>query len=140
MIYLLEDDSAIRELVVYTLCSTGLEATGFAAPSEFYDAMERALPELLILDEPLSGLDPINTDLFKGIIREEIEAGKYLIMSSHQMATVEEFCTDLTILDRSRTVRYQEGLWPGAFTAENRGGRRAVHRRKRGADRDPEGV
>lgn len=61
-------------------------------------------PELLILDEPLSGLDPINTDLFKGIIREEIEAGKYLIMSSHQMATVEEFCTDLTILDRSRTV------------------------------------
>ena len=63
-----------------------------------------AAGELLILDEPLSGLDPINTDLFKGIIREEIEAGKYLIMSSHQMATVEEFCTDLTILARSRTV------------------------------------
>ena len=60
--------------------------------------------ELLILDEPLSGLDPINADLFKGIIREEIAAGKYLIMSSHQMATVEEFCTDLTILDRSKTV------------------------------------
>lgn len=61
-------------------------------------------PELLILDEPLSGLDPVNTDLFKGIIREEIAAGKYLIMSSHQMATVEEFCTDITILDSSRTV------------------------------------
>ena len=61
-------------------------------------------PELLILDEPLSGLDPVNTDLFKGIIREEIEKGKYLIMSSHQMATVEEFCTDITIMDRSRTV------------------------------------
>lgn len=61
-------------------------------------------PELLILDEPLSGLDPINADLFKGIIREEIAAGKYLIMSSHQMATVEEFCTDLAILDRSKTV------------------------------------
>ena len=61
-------------------------------------------PELLILDEPLSGLDPVNTDLFKGIIREEIEKGKYLIMSSHQMATVEEFCTDITILDRSKTV------------------------------------
>lgn len=61
-------------------------------------------PDLLILDEPLSGLDPINADLFKGIIREEIAAGKYLIMSSHQMATVEEFCTDLTILDRSKTV------------------------------------
>ena len=61
-------------------------------------------PELLILDEPLSGLDPVNTDLFKGIIREEIDKGKYLIMSSHQMATVEEFCTDITILDRSKTV------------------------------------
>ena len=61
-------------------------------------------PELIILDEPLSGLDPVNTDLFKKIIREEIEKGKYLIMSSHQMATVEEFCTDITILDRSKVV------------------------------------
>lgn len=61
-------------------------------------------PELIILDEPLSGLDPVNADLFKGIIHEEIEKGKYLIMSSHQMATIEEFCTDLTILDRSKTV------------------------------------
>lgn len=61
-------------------------------------------PELLILDEPLSGLDPVNTDLFKEIIREQINGGKYLIMSSHQMATVEEFCTDITILDRSKAV------------------------------------
>ena len=61
-------------------------------------------PELIILDEPLSGLDPVNTDLFKGIIRDEIAKGKYLIMSSHQMATVEEFCTDITILNRSKTV------------------------------------
>ena len=61
-------------------------------------------PELIILDEPLSGLDPVNTDLFKTIIREEIDRGKYLIMSSHQMATVEEFCTDITILDHSKTV------------------------------------
>ena len=61
-------------------------------------------PELLILDEPLSGLDPVNTDLFKSVIREQIAAGKYLIMSSHQMATVEEFCSDITILHRSKTV------------------------------------
>lgn len=61
-------------------------------------------PELLILDEPLSGLDPVNTDLFKGIIREEIAKGKYLIMSSHQMATIEEFCEDITILTRGKAV------------------------------------
>ena len=61
-------------------------------------------PELIVLDEPLSGLDPVNTDLFKSVIREEIAKGKYLIMSSHQMATVEEFCTDITILHKSETV------------------------------------
>lgn len=61
-------------------------------------------PELLILDEPLSGLDPVNADLLKSILREEISRGKYLIMSSHQMSVVEEFCTDLTILHRSRAV------------------------------------
>ncbi len=61
-------------------------------------------PELIVLDEPMSGLDPVNTDLFKQVIREEIDRGKYLIMSSHQMATVEEFCTDITILDRSKAV------------------------------------
>lgn len=61
-------------------------------------------PELLVLDEPLSGLDPVNSDMFKDIIREQIAEGKYIIMSSHQMHTVEEFCTDIIIMDRSRTV------------------------------------
>jgi len=61
-------------------------------------------PDLIILDEPLSGLDPVNTDLFKSIIREEISNGRYLIMSSHQMETVEEFCTDIIIMNRSKTI------------------------------------
>ncbi len=61
-------------------------------------------PELLILDEPLSGLDPVNADLFKSVIREEISKRKYIIMSSHQMATIEEFCEDLVILHRGKTV------------------------------------
>lgn len=61
-------------------------------------------PELIILDEPLSGLDPVNTDLFRNIIREEADRDKYIIMSSHQMSTIEEFCSDLTILNRGKTV------------------------------------
>lgn len=61
-------------------------------------------PELIVLDEPLSGLDPVNSDLFKDIIKEEIEKGKYLIMSSHQMHTIEEFCEDITILNKGNVV------------------------------------
>ncbi len=61
-------------------------------------------PKLIILDEPLSGLDPVNTDLFKSIIREQIDQDKYLIMSSHQMPTIEEFCSDITILNRGKAV------------------------------------
>lgn len=66
-------------------------------------------PELLIIDEPFSGLDPLNTDLFKSIIREEINKEKYIIMSSHQMPTIEEFCSDITILDRGK-VKLQGNL------------------------------
>lgn len=61
-------------------------------------------PELLVLDEPFSGLDPVNTDILKDVVREQIDAGKYIIMSSHQMAVVEEFCTDITILSRSKAI------------------------------------
>ena len=61
-------------------------------------------PELIILDEPLSGLDPVNAELFKGVIREEIKKNKYIIMSSHQMSNIEEFCRDIVILDKGRTV------------------------------------
>lgn len=61
-------------------------------------------PELIILDEPLSGLDPVNSDLFKDIIREQIAKEKYLVMSSHQMEVIEEFCEDITILHHGKAV------------------------------------
>ena len=50
MIYLVEDDDSIRELVIYTLRSTGMEAKGFGLPSAFWCAMEQQLPELVLLD------------------------------------------------------------------------------------------
>lgn len=50
MIYLVEDDSSIRELVVYTLNSQGMAAEGFGTPSRFYAALEQSLPDLILLD------------------------------------------------------------------------------------------
>lgn len=61
-------------------------------------------PELLFMDEPFSGLDPVNTDLFKGVIYELIGRNKFIIMSSHQMSTVEEFCKNLVLLKNGDTV------------------------------------
>lgn len=61
-------------------------------------------PDLVILDEPFSGLDPVNTEMLKNIILELIEKGKYIVMSSHQMISIEEFCTDILILNKGKTV------------------------------------
>lgn len=61
-------------------------------------------PELVILDEPFSGLDPVNTDILKNIIIELVNKGKYVIMSAHEMHTIEEFCSDILILNRGNTV------------------------------------
>ncbi|MDD3693744.1 MAG: ATP-binding cassette domain-containing protein [Oscillospiraceae bacterium] len=61
-------------------------------------------PTLIFMDEPFSGLDPINTDVFKGIIDELIENNCTIIMSSHQMHMMEQYCQDLVILDRGRSV------------------------------------
>lgn len=61
-------------------------------------------PELVVLDEPFSGLDPVNTELLKNIIINLVKNGKYVIMSAHQMATIEEFCSDILILNKGKTV------------------------------------
>jgi ABC-2 type transport system ATP-binding protein len=61
-------------------------------------------PELIVLDEPLNGLDPVNADLFKSVIYELIEKGKYIIMSSHQMQAIEEYCHEILILKNGETV------------------------------------
>ena len=61
-------------------------------------------PELIVLDEPFSGLDPVNTEMLKNIIIDLVSKGKYIIMSAHQMSTIEEFCTDIVILNKGKTV------------------------------------
>ncbi len=61
-------------------------------------------PDLLVLDEPFTGLDPINVELFMDVIREFKEKGKMIIFSSHRMEHVELFCEKLVILLKGKTV------------------------------------
>jgi ABC-2 type transport system ATP-binding protein len=61
-------------------------------------------PDLLILDEPFNGLDPINVELFINVIREFQANGKAIIFSSHQMHHIEQFCESLSLLRNGRVV------------------------------------
>ena len=61
-------------------------------------------PKLLILDEPFSGLDPINVQLFKNIILEFKDKGTSIIFSSHRMEHVELFCEKLVVLVKGKSV------------------------------------
>lgn len=61
-------------------------------------------PDLVFLDEPFSGLDPVNSQILKDVIKEQISEGKLVVFSSHQMSYVEEFCDDIAILNRGEVV------------------------------------
>jgi len=61
-------------------------------------------PDLLILDEPFSGLDPINTNLLLEVIQELKAAGKTIIFSTHMMEQVERLCDDICLINRSQKV------------------------------------
>ena len=61
-------------------------------------------PDLVILDEPFSGLDPVNVDLMKDTILEQKAAGKTIILSTHQMEIAEKLCDDVCMINRSRKV------------------------------------
>ncbi len=61
-------------------------------------------PEILILDEPFSGLDPVNSLVLQQVIVESIEKGKLVIFSSHQMNYVEEFCDEIALIDQGQII------------------------------------
>ena len=65
-------------------------------------------PQLVILDEPFSGLDPVNTELLKEIIGEQRSQGKAIIFSTHQMNQVEELCDRLLMINHGQDVLYGE--------------------------------
>ena len=61
-------------------------------------------PDVIILDEPFTGLDPVNAEALKEIVRDEIARDKIVIFSSHQMNYVEEFCDHIAILNGGKIV------------------------------------
>ena len=61
-------------------------------------------PEIVILDEPFSGLDPVNSQLLKDVVNEQVALGKIVLFSSHQMNYVETFCDDLALLHGGEIV------------------------------------
>jgi ABC-2 type transport system ATP-binding protein len=61
-------------------------------------------PDLLILDEPFSGLDPVNVELLKEIVLELKASGKTIIFSTHQMELAEKICDDICLINRSRKI------------------------------------
>src|SRR3989475_5391693 len=61
-------------------------------------------PDLVILDEPFSGLDPVNVDLMKETILEQKAAGKTIILSTHQMEIAEKLCDDVCMINKARKV------------------------------------
>jgi ABC-2 type transport system ATP-binding protein len=63
-------------------------------------------PELVVLDEPFAGLDPVNTELLKGMLFDLRSQGKALILSTHQMNEIEELCDRILMINHGRSVLY----------------------------------
>jgi ABC-2 type transport system ATP-binding protein len=61
-------------------------------------------PQIVILDEPFSGLDPVNAILLKDVVKEQIAQGKIVLFSSHQMSYIEEFCDSIAIINAGRVA------------------------------------
>ncbi|NTW43307.1 MAG: ATP-binding cassette domain-containing protein [Anaerolineaceae bacterium] len=63
-------------------------------------------PELIIIDEPFSALDPVNTQMVKDLLREQRALGKTIVMCTHQMHQVEELCDRIVLINRGQSVLY----------------------------------
>ncbi|HEY50055.1 MAG TPA: ATP-binding cassette domain-containing protein [Dehalococcoidia bacterium] len=63
-------------------------------------------PELIVLDEPFAGLDPVNTELLKGFILEQRDQGKSIILSTHMMNQIEELCDRVLMINKGEAVLY----------------------------------
>ncbi len=94
-------------------------------------------PKLLILDEPFSGFDPINVELIKGELHKLKKSGVTIILSTHNMSSVEELCDYITLINHSKAVlegsveelkhRYKEHIWEVKFNGSEEGLKKAIN-------------
>ena len=99
MIYCVEDDDNIRELVIYTLETTGLKAKGFAEGTAFMEALAFDTPELILLDIMLPGEDGL--ELLKKLKKEK---GTSVIMITHDLGVVASMCDRIAIMYAGQIV------------------------------------
>jgi ABC-2 type transport system ATP-binding protein len=107
--------SQARERAEGLLKRTGLEEYAKRKTKELSKGMTQKAqflativhdPDLLIMDEPFQGLDPVNTDLLKTILLEEQARGKTIILSTHNMDQVEEMCDRILLINHGKAVLY----------------------------------
>jgi len=106
--------AAIEERTSTLLARVGLEGSISTSVSRFSRGMLQRLgvaqaliasPELLVLDEPASGLDPVGQRDIRNLILEQRDAGTTVLLSSHQLSEVEAVCDQVTIVNRGRVAR-----------------------------------
>jgi len=109
------DSRSAREKADKLLSQTGMLPHGRKKIDELSKGMGQIIqfivtiihdPELIILDEPFSGLDPVNTELLKNLIIDLRNQGKAVVLSTHQMNQVEELCDRILMIDNGRNVLY----------------------------------
>ena len=106
---------AAEEKALQLLEKTGMQATARKKMDELSKGMSQLIqfivttihdPQLLIMDEPFSGLDPVNTESSKKWLSDLRNEGKAIILSTHQMNQVEEMCDRILMVDRGKAVLY----------------------------------
>ena len=93
----------VIDQMIYLACLRGMN------PREAREKVQLAAtlvsdPEIVILDEPFSGLDPVNSQILKDVVNELIAENRIVIFSSHQMSYVEEFCDEIAIINQGEVV------------------------------------
>ncbi|MDH3198336.1 MAG: ATP-binding cassette domain-containing protein [Candidatus Krumholzibacteria bacterium] len=118
-----------RERALAWLGRLGLAETAAKKTEELSKGMQQKVqfiatvihePDLIILDEPFSGLDPVNTNVLKDIILEYRRRGHTVVFSTHMMEQVEKLCEHICLIDRGRVV--VEGTLPSVKARHGRGG------------------